>query len=88
MKTYNSVKFYQVGGGVREIVERIREIRDDIPVAVGFGISNAQKAREIAEFADGIIIGSAIVKLCGEKGYLQKVGAFVKEVREALDGAK
>lgn len=74
-----------VGGGVREMVERIRKIRDDIPVAVGFGISNAQKAREIAEFADGIIIGSAIVKLCGEKDYLQKVGAFVKEVREALD---
>lgn len=74
-----------VGGGVREMVERIKKIRDDIPVAVGFGISNAQKAREIAEFTDGIIIGSAIVKLCGEKDYLQKVGAFVKEVREALD---
>ncbi|MGX2983154.1 tryptophan synthase subunit alpha [Helicobacter sp. 23-1045] len=78
-----------VGGGVREMVAQIKQIRSDIPVAVGFGISNAQKAREIAEFADAIIIGSAIVKLCeSEKDCVQKVGAFVKEVRGALDSAK
>lgn len=74
-----------VGGGVREMVSAIKQIRSSIPVAVGFGISSAQQAREIAEFADAIIIGSAIVKLCGEKDCIQKVGAFVKEVRKALD---
>lgn len=76
----------KVGGGVKEMIERIKQIRKDIPVAVGFGIADAKKAREIAQFADGIIIGSAIVKLCeSENDCVQKVGAFVREVRSALD---
>ena len=75
-----------VGVGVREMVAQIKQIRADIPVAVGFGISNAQKAREIAEFADAIIIGSAIVKLCeNEKDCVEKVARFTREVRNALD---
>ena len=73
-----------VGVGVREMVAQIKQIRSFIPVAVGFGISNAQKAREIAEFADAIIIGSAIVKLCeSEKDCVQKVARFTREVRIA-----
>lgn len=76
----------KVGGGVKEMIEHIKQIRKDIPVAVGFGIADAKKAREIAQFADGIIIGSAIVKLCeSENDCTQKVGAFVREVRSALD---
>ena len=76
----------KLGVGVQEIIERIKQIRADIPVAVGFGISNAQKAREIAEFADAIIIGSAIVKLCeSEKDCVEKVARFTREVRSALD---
>lgn len=76
----------KVGGGVKEMIERIKQIRADIPVAVGFGIADAKKAREIAQFADGIIIGSAIVKLCeSENDCVQKVSAFVREVRSALD---
>lgn len=75
-----------VGGGVREMIEQIKQIRADIPVAVGFGIADAKKAREIAQFADGIIIGSAIVRMCeNENDCVQKVGAFVREVRNALD---
>lgn len=76
----------KVGGGVKEMIERIKQIRTDIPVAVGFGIADAKKAREIAQFANGIIIGSAIVKLCeNERDCTQKVGTFVREVRSALD---
>lgn len=75
-----------VGGGVKEMVEQIKRIRADISVAVGFGIADAKKAREIAQFADGIIIGSAIVRMCeSENDCIKKVGAFVREVRNALD---
>lgn len=75
-----------VGGGVREMIEQIKQIRNDIPVAVGFGIADAKKAREIAQFADAIIIGSAIVRMCeSESDCVEKVGAFVREVRNALD---
>lgn len=72
--------------GVEKMIQHAKQIRSDIPIAVGFGISSATKAREIARFADGIIIGSAIVRMCEDKSdCVQKVGAFVREVRNALD---
>lgn len=46
---------------VRENVEKLRE-QTDKPVAIGFGISSPDDARKIAEFSDGVIVGSAIVR--------------------------
>lgn len=40
----------------------------DIPCAVGFGISTPQQAADMAEKSDGVIVGSAIVKLCEKHG--------------------
>lgn len=40
----------------------------DIPCAVGFGISTPEQAEEIGRSSDGVIVGSAIVKLCGQYG--------------------
>ena len=50
-----------IGGMVRLVKEE-----KDIPCAVGFGISTPQQAQEMASCADGVIVGSAIVKLCGQ----------------------
>ncbi|MCA6071733.1 MAG: tryptophan synthase subunit alpha [Endomicrobium sp.] len=47
------------------IISEIRKITD-IPVAVGFGISTAEQACEIIKYADGVIIGSAVVKIIAE----------------------
>lgn len=52
--------------------------RTDKPLAVGFGISTAQQAREVAKSSDGVIIGSALLNR-------QRVAAFIKEIRKALD---
>lgn len=51
-----------------EIDAHIRSIRSasDTPVAVGFGISTPEEAAEVARFADGVIVGSAIVKRINE----------------------
>ena len=49
-----------IGGMVRLVKET-----KDIPCAVGFGISTPQQAAEMCQDADGVIVGSAIVKLCG-----------------------
>ena len=59
----------------------------DVPAAVGFGISTPQQAKEIAQKADGIIIGSAIVRIIEQYGEnaAPYVYDFVKSVREALD---
>ena len=48
----------------------VREIRKytDIPISVGFGISDPEQAREYSKLADGVIVGSAIVKIIGEHG--------------------
>ncbi|MEJ5920658.1 MULTISPECIES: tryptophan synthase subunit alpha [unclassified Corynebacterium] len=43
------------------LVRRTREVTDE-PVCVGLGVSNGEQAREIAAFADGIIVGSALIK--------------------------
>jgi tryptophan synthase alpha chain len=60
----------------------------DIPKAIGFGISSAKMAKELKEYCDGIIIGSAIVKKVDEtentEEMLENVKKFISEVKEAL----
>jgi tryptophan synthase alpha chain len=68
-------------------VERIKnKIRK--PVAVGFGISTPEQVKEVNRFADGIIVGSAIVKTIEENlknpDMITRVGDFVSSLAEAL----
>ncbi len=51
------------------------------PVAVGFGISNAKEAASVASMADGVIIGSAIVKLIANG---KNIKGFIKNIRKAI----
>ena len=51
---------------VKMRVARLKEMTD-LPVAVGFGIDNAESASRIADIADGVVIGSAIVKRMADK---------------------
>ena len=46
---------------VGEAVARLKQ-RTDLPVAVGFGVKNAETARAIAKTADGVVVGSSIVE--------------------------
>ena len=59
----------------------------DTPCAIGFGVSDPAQARELAQMADGVIVGSAIVKLVEKYGEqsVPHVEAFVRSLREALD---
>lgn len=67
------------------IVKVVRE-NTDIPCAIGFGISSPDQARKMAAVSDGVIVGSAIVRLLEEYGKEAPVhiGAYVKEMKEAL----
>ena len=58
----------------------------NIPCAVGFGISTPQQAMEMACKSDGVIVGSAIVKLCAEYGKdcVPYVKEYVREMKEAV----
>ena len=68
-------------------MERIRKI-SSLPVAVGFGISTPEQAREIAPLADGIVVGSAFVKLIeknsGKSDLVETVSSFARGIKAAL----
>jgi tryptophan synthase alpha chain len=72
------------------IAARTAMIREhtDLPIAVGFGISNPQQARAVAENADAIVVGSAIVNQIAELGkspeLVTEVAAFVKSLADAI----
>jgi tryptophan synthase alpha chain len=68
--------------GLVATVERVRAATD-APVAVGFGISSAEHASAVAELADGVIVGSRVVRAAGEGGPAA-VGSLVAELAEAL----
>lgn len=56
------------------------------PACVGFGISSPEQAKKMSSYCDGVIVGSAIVKLIEAKGTdaAEDVGAFVKSLKEAM----
>lgn len=72
---------------VQQEVARIRE-HSDIPIAVGFGIRTAAQARQIGAFADGVVVGSALIdaQASGESPAegTQAVLALTRELAQAL----
>ncbi len=74
------------------IVARLREVTD-LPIAVGFGISNAEQVRQVVSVADAAIVGSAIVRRIdehraqGADRIVDEVQRFVGELATGLDVA-
>jgi tryptophan synthase alpha chain len=66
-------------------VELLRRARREVeaPVVLGFGIGSVEAAAQAAREADGIIIGSKLMRLVGEGGP-ERAGGWLREVREAL----
>lgn len=65
---------------VSEHLARLRQ-NTSLPIAAGFGVSNGAQARSAARYADGVVVGSALVQAAGEG----RLAALVKELRQALD---
>ncbi len=68
---------------LESFVTRVRE-RTQKPLCVGFGISTPQQARRIAKVADGVIVGSRVIQLIKDDASLEKVGSFIKRLKDAL----
>jgi len=68
--------------GLADFVARVRAVTRK-PLAVGFGIGSGEQARAVAQLADGVIVGSALVQRAGES--LERVRALALELREALE---
>ncbi|MBI2796071.1 MAG: tryptophan synthase subunit alpha [Gemmatimonadetes bacterium] len=65
-------------------VARLRGVTD-LPVCVGFGISTGEQARAVGAIADGVVVGSAIVRAAGES--VEAAATLVRGLRTALDSA-
>lgn len=67
------------------IIEVVRE-NTDIPCAIGFGISTPEQAGKMAALADGVIVGSAIIKIMERYGRdsAEAVGEYVKRMKESI----
>ncbi len=77
----------QVAANLAEQVAKIRT-HTMLPIAVGFGISNPNQAKAVAQAADGAVVGSAVVNQIAEHGkspgLVTKVSAFVKSLADAV----
>lgn len=68
------------------LVDKIRRC-SRIPVAVGFGIAGSEQAREVSTFADGVIVGTALINVIAEASQsteLEAVQNFIAGLREAM----
>ncbi len=72
-----------VSGNARSLVERIRKV-SNTPVAVGLGVSTKEQASEVARYADGVIVGSAFIKIIQEFGAGRNGLKKVKQLAESL----
>ena len=69
---------------LKSILDDIREV-SNLPLAVGFGINTPEQAKEIGKIADGVIVGSAIVKIIEEHG--SDAGKYLKEYVSSMKSA-
>ena len=75
----------EITTNVGEMVKMVKEV-NDIPAAIGFGISTPEQARNMASVSDGAIVGSAIVKIVANYGRdcIPEVVKYVTSMKEAV----
>jgi tryptophan synthase alpha chain len=67
-----------LAAGAQEMVERIRNV-SDLPVALGFGISKPDHVREVGQWADAAVVGSALVDVIAREGASRDLNTRVEE---------
>lgn len=75
----------EITTNVSEMISLVKSVKD-IPCAVGFGISTPEQAKQMSDSADGVIVGSAIVKIVAKYGKdsVKPVSDYVREMKEAI----
>lgn len=75
----------EIGGDMEAMIKMVKSTKD-IPCAIGFGISTPEQAADMAKYADGVIVGSQIVKIVEEygSGCIRPVVEYVRTMKDAL----
>ena len=75
----------QISTELDKMVKMVKEVQD-IPCAVGFGISCPEQAQQVSQSADGVIVGSAIMQIVEQHGVesVNPVAAFVREMKQSI----
>jgi tryptophan synthase alpha chain len=71
---------------LKQLIDTVKVENPKIPCAIGFGISNSTQAKEMASISDGVIVGSAIVKIIEEHGRdsIEKVYEFASQLKQSV----
>lgn len=75
----------EITSDVGSMVKLVKETKD-IPCAIGFGISTPDQCKKMADVSDGAIVGSAIVKICGQYGKecVPYVKEYIRSMKDAI----
>ncbi len=77
-----------ISDGLGDLIQRVRD-HTSVPVCVGFGIGTPEQAKQVGQLADGVIVGSACVKLIGSSEMpVETAKQFAAEFRSALSELK
>jgi tryptophan synthase alpha chain len=78
----------QISQSAETLVTRLRKVTD-LPVAVGLGVSTPEQAKQVAKYADGVIVGSAFIKLILQTKDLSKsvgaIGQLAKDLARSMN---
>jgi len=73
---------------IKDHLKHIRLVTDK-PVAVGFGVSKPEQAARIAQWADGVIVGSAIIRILEENAFsedtISRIGEFASQIKHSME---
>ena len=74
----------EIGDEASDVVDKVAAATD-LPVCVGIGVSNPEQARQVSRVADGVVVGSALVRRLAEGAGPDGAAAFVASLRQAID---
>ena len=75
----------ELASSAKQVATRLKAV-SEVPVLVGVGISTPEQAVEVCEVADGVVVGSAIVRRILHGAAVEEVASVVGDFRGALDG--
>ena len=77
-----------VGTTARILVARVRAVSPESAVCVGLGVSNGRQAAEVAHFADGVIVGSALVRCLLDSPDAAGIASLARLTADLADGVR